>query len=93
MLAITHRVNVRNELLAATPPSPPRVIKIIHLLRHARADPGRAFEVVQRGGLTFPAVPKCSSSARLREGPIPGISSSGEAVIARLRLARWAPMA
>ena len=31
--------------------------------------------------------------ARLRDGPMPGISSSGLAVIARLRFARCAPIA
>ena len=40
--------------LAASQPSPARVVEIIHLLRHARADARRAFQVVQRRGPYLP---------------------------------------
>ena len=39
---------------ADRPPSPARVVEIIHLLRHAGADAGGAFEVVQCGGPDLP---------------------------------------
>ena len=42
---------------------------------------------------TARAVPKCISSARLRAGPIPGTSSSGDAPIAFARFCRCAPIA
>ena len=58
---------------------PPRLAeKIIHQLRRRGVEPGRLFQIGDgRARATSLAEPKANRSARLRDGPMPGISSSG----------------
>ncbi len=55
--------------------------------------PSTAFRSASPARLTALALPKCSSSLRLRPAPMPAISSSGVAPTAFARFARCAPMA